>query len=649
MSAGPLAAEKLPLTETEPKFNGSVLKYRQRKRKKMVPFKSGGLKMRFLPGIGKWNIQRKLIAAVTLLIAAVVFVQSALSYVSLGEAYGTAISVQRDTFDTVAKSEVESVISALQANYQRFKDGEITEIESWNTAKSIVRDTRYDGGRGYLWADKPDGTCAVDYRPELAGTQRIDEKDGHGNYYIRSLLAAGAKKGGGFTSYYYPKPDSKTPVLKRTFTEKCAEYGWFISTGVYQDEVQASVAKYQQLKAAALTRMAVSGAVLLLLGCIVMVWIAATVAGPLRQITRRLEQLAHGDLHSPVPQPRTHDETRVMADAAGAMIGTLRGMIGGITRNLGAMARGDFTGETDLVCEGDIAPVGEAIRQISDSLRESLAGIELACGQAASGSAQVSDAAQTVAGGTVVQEEALRGLSQSVEHFSEYAASAAAESGEASRNSAETERRARDGNLRMREMMQAVGRIRTSSTEIGKIVKVIDGIAFQTNLLALNASVEAARAGKAGRGFAVVAEEVRRLAAQSTQAAKTTARLAEDCLSAVENGGGIAEQTQTALAEITESARSSAGFVRGIAEGAEKQREMLRTVAGNMERISAVIHTNSSTAQQTAAASEELREQTEAMRRLASRFRLEKAAPGASEGCRISYLSFERENAAGRP
>lgn len=99
------------------------------------------------------------------------------------------------------------------------------------------------------------------------------------------------------------------------------------------------------------------------------------------------------------------------------------------------------------------------------------------------------------------------------------------------------------GTEEMNALVNEVMEIERMSADIQKIASTIESIAFQTNILALNASVEAARAGDSGSGFAVVAEEVRELAAKSSNEAQKTSELIERCISHIVKSKECAIQT----------------------------------------------------------------------------------------------------------
>ena len=178
------------------------------------------------------------------------------------------------------------------------------------------------------------------------------------------------------------------------------------------------------------------------------------------------------------------------------------------------------------------------------------------------------------------------------------------------------------GDQKMNHMLEAMDEISTMSNQIGKIVKSIEDIAFQTNILALNAAVEAARAGAAGKGFAVVADEVRNLASKTAEASGETAELITKALSAIEKGKQIADETADSFHAVTDDISDVATHVGVITEHSLKQKESIQQAAQGIDKISSIVQTNAATAQESAAASEELFGQAHLMRDLVGKFQL---------------------------
>ncbi len=162
----------------------------------------------------------------------------------------------------------------------------------------------------------------------------------------------------------------------------------------------------------------------------------------------------------------------------------------------------------------------------------------------------------------------------------------------------------------MAAMKGAMTAIQTSSSEISKIIKTIDEIAFQTNILALNAAVEAARAGEAGAGFAVVAEEVRSLAQRSAQAAKETASKIADASAKSEQGVTISGKVASSLDAIVERIRQLDEMVGGIAQASHEQSEGISQLNNAVAGMDQITQQNAALAQQSASSAQELQQQS---------------------------------------
>ncbi|MBX9455566.1 MAG: methyl-accepting chemotaxis protein [Rhizobium sp.] len=174
----------------------------------------------------------------------------------------------------------------------------------------------------------------------------------------------------------------------------------------------------------------------------------------------------------------------------------------------------------------------------------------------------------------------------------------------------------------VREAIEAMRRIENASGEIGKIIDVIDQIAFQTNLLALNAGVEAARAGDAGKGFAVVAQEVRELAQRSAHAAKEIGGLIDNSRNEVASGVRLVAQTGDALGRIEGFVGEIDIKVDAITTASREQSVGLNEISTAVNSIDQMTQQNASMVEETTAISHSLATDSGLLADLVGRFKL---------------------------
>lgn len=286
----------------------------------------------------------------------------------------------------------------------------------------------------------------------------------------------------------------------------------------------------------------------------------------IRGFTGQITAMTAGDLTQHVPE-FGRDELALLARELNLLADGYRVSVGSLST----------TAEVLVDASGTMARMGDQVADATVSTRQQLESALIAAQQAAEDMQMVMTGAETL-------DSSITDISRNVNGAAAVATRAAGTA---------------------QETIQLVSELKTSSVEIGDVVKIINMIAEQTHLLALNASMEAARAGASGKGFAVVADEVKTLAAETAQATKDIENLVRKIQQNSEGAGNAIAEIGAVVVEISEHQTSIAAAVEEQAVTANRMSDGVRSALGSSAGITSGLGSVLGSADQTSGVANE--------------------------------------------
>lgn len=356
--------------------------------------------------------------------------------------------------------------------------------------------------------------------------------------------------------------------------------------------IQVPKADYNQYINAAVGISVLCTAAVLLLSILLILRLSRSISRPVKNVTSRMVALSDGDLHTEVALVRSGDELEVLTQTLDDTVESVNRYISDIEQVLTQVAEGNLCTNPQVDYKGDFALIRKSLHTILESMNETISGFRSAAARLSRMSDQLNDQSGQLHQASLEQNQSAEALVCEVSHVKEQLSTVARNSGQANEKTGEIARRIEKANTQMSALSGAMDNISSNAQEITKIAKDIEDIAFQTGILAINASVEASHAGSAGRGFAVVAEEVKRLAAKSSEAAHNATDIVSNTQSIIQAGVDLTADTADSLLAISSVSDQINQISTNLVTAVQDQESALAIMEERIGNISAIADRN---------------------------------------------------------